>query len=176
MASDETFESFETFETDASAPLTTMREAPLARAQKKAEMLGSEQLLVMLLDPDVDLAEVSRLIAMEMMGLVHRLRNPELVDPLDRSVNLSTREVTDLIKSYREIQRTLNDGEAAKRKDALNLEGAKFGYALKEIVGYFKAALKDAGASEAMQKQVLFQFGDHFKNNIESLKKGLTQI
>lgn len=133
---------------------------------------GSARLVEMLSDPDADLGEAGRLIALEMMKLLDSIQNPS-ANPLRQH---TAREASDLIKSYREIQRTLNEAETAKKKDSLNLDGPKFEFVFTKIVGFFKQALKDAGVDDSLAENALLQFGDLIKQNADGLQKELNKI
>jgi hypothetical protein len=130
------------------------------------------RILLMIDDPDTPPGEVGKLIAKEMLKLMQQMNHP---DPLQRGT-MSQREMTEQIKSLREIQRSLKDSEEATKKDMLNLDGPKFAYVFKTFVGLFEIAMKETGVSENMRKQVMLQFTDLLAAKHEDIRKEVNKI
>jgi hypothetical protein len=162
----------ETFELDKSGAFVTEIDPPLPLDEKFKELTGIDKILVMMADPDVTVADISREIA-QAMGAIMQLMTSS--DPLGRG-SLTQRELNEQIKAYRELQRTLVESEVLSKKDVLNLEGPKFSFVLKQLIGIFQKSLKDSGCDEGLQKNVMLQFGDLLRTNYDSLKRELNRI
>jgi hypothetical protein len=85
-------------------------------------------------------------------------------------------ELNDEIKAYRELQRSLIEGEALSTKDILNLDGPKFTFVFKKIIALFQQALKDAGVDDQLRHNIMLQFGDLVKVNEENLRRELNTV
>jgi hypothetical protein len=125
---------------------------------------GVETLYTMVADPDAPIADISRLIAVQIAGILVAMADER---PTHRQA--SQRYLNDQVQVYRELQRTLTESDALSNRDTLDLDGPKFKFILTEIVRLFRQALKDAGIPESLAQNAMLQFGDLIKEHDERL-------
>ncbi len=137
-----------------------------------AEPKGLDRIIEMITDPEVVLADVMRLIALE-MALVMKLMTHD--DPISRT-GYTQRDLNDRMKSFQLLQKTLTDSDQLSKRDTLNLEGPKFKFVFMELIRLFKQALKDSGLEKGLSDNIMLQWGDLVKSNDESLRRELSKI
>jgi hypothetical protein len=162
----------ETFEIGTDLSITSVIEEPLAVPESIAELTGIDRIMEMMADPDANVADISRMIAQAMGAIMQQMTAS---DPLRRGA-MTQRELNEQIKAFRELQRTLVESEQLSKKDSLNLDGPKFAFVFKQIVGFFQQALKESGVEESLQKNVMLQFGDLVRTNNENLRKEINRL
>jgi hypothetical protein len=138
------------------------------------ELTGIDRITQMIADPDAQLSDIMRYIALDIAGIMKQMTT----DPgkiLDRGL-VSMKDLTDQIKAYQVLQRTLTDSDALSKKDILNMDGAKFKFVFKEIIRLFQEAMKDARVDEDLAQNVMLQFGDKLKSNDEGIRRELNKI
>lgn len=133
---------------------------------------GIERIVQMIQDPEVPLADTTRLIALQIAGVMKKMT---IDDPLSRGA-ISQRDLNDQVKAYRELQRTLTESDALSKKDTLNLDGPKFKFIFKELIRFFRQSLKDAGVDADLVQNIMLQFGDIVKANDDNLRRELNKI
>jgi hypothetical protein len=155
--------------------LMTTNESPLeVYDDPKAELQRIDTIANMIADPEVALADISRLIALEIVEVVRNMaRNQK--DPLARGT-YTQKELTDQIKALRELQRTLTESDSLSKKDVLNMDGPKFKFLFTELIRLFRLALKDSGTDEDLARNVMLQFGDLVKSHDEGIRRDLNKI
>ena len=141
----------------------------LAPAVASEPACGIKGISQMLADPGVPITNIGRAIALEIAGVIGKMAE-------DRSLRhrRPRHELNDEIKAYRELQRSLIEGEALSTKDILNLDGPKFKFVFGEMIGFFQQALKGAGVDDQLAHNVVLQFGDLVKMNEENLRRELS--
>ena len=123
-------------------------------------------------DPDSPMADISRLIALEIASIIAMMNEH---DPARRH-NRSFKDLNDHVKALRELQRTLTEADSLSKKDVLNLDGPKFKYIYTKLLEFFRKSMKDANIDDALAKQVMLAFGDMIKENDESIRRELNKI
>jgi hypothetical protein len=152
--------------------LSAQREVPPHAGAAPLEASGIETIATMIADREVPVADISRLIALEIVGLMRKMA-PK--DPAERGI-ISQRDLNDQVKAYRELQRTLTESEALAKKDVLNIDGDKFKFVYGEILKYFQLALKGGGIDDELAKNILMQFRDIVSNNEAGLRIDINKI
>lgn len=132
---------------------------------------GIQRLSEMVADPEIPVADISRLIAQQIAGAIEAM-----TDDSPRRRRVSQRELNDQVRAYRDLQKTLAEGAALSMKDVLNLDGPKFKHVFIEIIKLFQKALKDAGTEQSLGQNIMLQFGDLIKGNEEKLRRELSKI
>ena len=140
----------------------------------KAELRRIDRIAEMIADSEVALADISRLIALEIVQVVRNMTKNQK-DPLSRGL-YSQKELTDQIKALRELQKTLTESDSLSKKDTLNMDGPKFKFLFTELIRLFRLALKDSGTDEDLSRNVMLQFGDLVKANDEGIRRDLNKI
>jgi len=133
------------------------------------------EIISLIEDETSPIADVCRLIALEIAGLTRQMVMPT-TDVASRGIRPSQKDLNDQVKSYRELQRTLVEGDNLSKKDVLNLDGEKFKHLFTAFIGFFKKALKEAGLDETVTQNVMLQFSDIIKANDEGLRVELNRI
>lgn len=146
--------------------------APVPVAGDEPDTTGIDQITQMIVDPESDLADIMRLIALE---IARTMKQMTAADPLQRG-SASPRELNDRIKAYRELQKTLTESDQLSKKDTLNLDGPKFKYVFVALVGFFKAALQNSGVDDELTQNTMLQFADLVRTNDESMRRELSKI
>jgi hypothetical protein len=144
----------------------------VAPVEDSLDSQGIERIVKMIEDPDTPIADITRLIALEIAGVMKKMT---VEDPLVRGA-VSQRDLNDRVKAYRELQRTLTESDALSRKDVLNLDGPKFKFVFMEIINLFQKAMKDAGVGGDLMQNTMLQFGDLVKANDDVLRRDLNRI
>jgi hypothetical protein len=74
---------------------------------------------------------------------------------------LSTlRELSNQVRAYRQLQRTVLENESSAVRDNLHLDGAAFKFVFSAIIDLFEQALRDAGVDECTVREVLLRFDE----------------
>ncbi len=123
-------------------------------------------------DPEASLADISKLIALEIASVIQLMGTN---DPAHRK-GRSFRDLNDHVKALRELQRTLTEADELSKKDVLNLDGPKFQFIFNKLMDYIKKAMKDYAIQDDVIKQVMLGFGDMLKENDEVLRRDLNKI
>lgn len=126
----------------------------------------------MVSDPDAQLADISRQIALEIAFVIALMSSN---DPAYRK-GRSFRDLNDHVKALRELQKTLTESDSLSRRDVLNLDGPKFQFVLRKLLELFKKALKDANVEDSLAKSVMLHVGDSLKENDENIRRELNKI
>ena len=137
--------------------------------------IGIDQIAALVADPDAPLAEISRLIALEIVKLL-QMMSKDRKDPALRAVNVTQKDLNDRLKAYRVLQRTLTESNQLSKKDVLNLDGDKFHYVLGELIKWFRSAITDAGIEENDAHNIMLQFSDKVKQGDAALRIYLNKI
>jgi hypothetical protein len=133
--------------------------------------VGMRRISGLVRDPEAPVGDISRLIALEIAGIIERM---DVDDPLEH--HRPMRDLNDQVKALRELQRTLTESDLLSRKDVLNLDGPKFAFVFKAMVEFFRRAMRDAGVEDALQQSVMLQFADLVKTNDEHLRRDMNKI
>jgi hypothetical protein len=144
-------------------------ETKAAAESDRSQHLRFKAIAKMIADRRAPVWAISRKIAAEMANTIKQMKTP--VRPFQRhgpQVDLNSR-----MKALRELQRTLMEGEALTKRDALDLDGPKFMFVRAEIVRLFQQALNDAGTESSQTQDVMVQFGDLMEKNDEALRREL---
>ena len=147
-------------------------ETKAAAESDRSQHLRFEAISQMIAGRRAPVWAISRKIAAEMANIIKQMKTP--VRPFQRHgphVDLNSR-----MKALRELQRTLMEGEALTKRDALDLDGPKFMFVRAEIVRLFQQALNDAGTESSQTQDVMVQFGDLMEKNDEALRRELDLI
>jgi hypothetical protein len=137
------------------------------------DAVGIDRIVLMIADPEAQLSDIMREIALLMAGVMKKMTEDRA--PLDRGM-VSMKDLTDQMKGYQALQKTLTDGDALSKKDALNMDGPKFKFVFKELVRLFQESMKDARVDEDLAQNCMMQFGDKLKSNDESIRRELSKI
>jgi hypothetical protein len=135
---------------------------------------GIDRITVMIADPESPLADITRLIALEIAGVMKKMSGIG-DDVLARGVT-SQRDLNDQVKAWRDLQKTLTEADALSKKDVLNLDGPKFKFVFGELVRLYRQSLKDAGLQQELSQNIMLQFGDLVKANDEQIRRELSRI
>jgi hypothetical protein len=168
MASEESFEI--TSEGKLKAEEPALVSVPSPAVDDKA---GIERIYEMIQDPEVPIADISRLIALEIVNIMKKMSPKEF---LDRSLMPSQRDLNDQVKAYRELQRTLTESDALAKKDVLNLDGEKFKFVFSSLLLLFQKAMKDGGVDDLVSHNIMQHFGDLVRGNESDLRIDLNKI
>ena len=139
------------------------------------DVVGIDRISLMIADPETQLSDIMRLIALEMAKVMKKMTGNEDEDPLKRGL-ISMRDLTDQIKAYQALQKTLTESDTLSKKDTLNMDGAKFKFVFREIVRLFTESMKEARVEEDLAQNVMLQFGDKLKSNDELIRRELNKI
>jgi hypothetical protein len=127
----------------------------------------------MIADPNAQVADIMRLLALEMAKVVKKMVGKG--DPLARG-NRSQRDLNDMLKGLREMQKALTDSDALSKRDVLNFDGPKFQFVFSEITGLFQKALLGAGIDEEGSRNVMQQWRDLVAQNEEQMRRDLNKL
>lgn len=139
--------------------------------RREASIARMEEIIALVADPEAQLSDISRLIALEIASVIAQMNEQ---DPIIRKG--SFRELNDHVKALRELQKTLTESDELARRDTLNMDGPKFQFMFKTIVEFFKMAMKEAGVDATLSKTVLLNFGDKMKENEPLIQRDLSKI
>jgi hypothetical protein len=137
-----------------------------------APALGIFRIQEMIQDPTVAVSEISRLIASE---IAETLKLQLAPDPLSPAY-VSSRDLNDRIKSYRELQKTLTEGESLSKRDSLNLDGEKFQYVFEQLMRMYQQVLVEAKLDEGTVHNIMLHFGDLVKQSEAQLRIDVNKI
>lgn len=148
----------------------------LEEAVPEIVLTGIDRIIDMMEDPDTHIADISRLIALEIANVVKLMSSK--VNPKGgmRDDIILMKDLNDHVKALLALQKTLTESDSLSRKDTLNLDGPKFKYVFQAIMGLFGLALKDAGIDEQHRANVMLQFGDLIKSHDETFRRELNKI
>src|SRR5579863_1302869 len=133
-----------------SRSLPTTTNLPLAKVEekeKKANVFESKMssILEKIHDPNFPLAEVNRMIAIEialvtqdMVTLKQRVEGGEMAE------SFLQKSYTARIKALQALEKSLTNTDILRNRDILNMEGPKFQYCMGEIIKCFKKACQQA--------------------------------
>ncbi len=147
-------------------------ESPSPITEVPGEAQGIQRIIQLVTDPDSELADISRLIALEIAAVVAMMGED---DPLHRN-NRSMRDLNDHVKALRELQKTLTESDAMAKRDPLNMDGPKFQHVFKAIMALFGESLKAAGLDDPLMKNVMLQFRDLIQKHDERIRRELNKI
>jgi len=119
-------------------------------------------------DTNYEPAEVSRLIALEIIRVAEDLSDCIGDGPVD-STRLKIFEQQ--LKALRELGRQLTDADTLSKKDVLNFDGAKFQFVLGVIVDNFVKAMKEAGVPEDMRSSIMKHYRDEMQVSEPKIRK-----
>jgi hypothetical protein len=133
---------------------------------------GAREILARISDPLTPIADISRLITVEIAAVLAEMNSLE-DDPTnghkDRSLN-------NQIKTLRELQKSLMESDVLSKRDVLNFDGEKFAFVLGKLFSYFQMALKEAGIEPSTAANVEKQFSDILKSEEEKLRRETDQV
>jgi hypothetical protein len=122
-------------------------------------------------DPQVDPADISRAIAVEIAYVAGNMVSSEIV--------MSTpmlRAFSEQVKALRELGKQLTDAELLNNRDSLNFDGDKFKYVLDVIVNMFKKSMKEAGIPEDMRTSVMKHYRDEMTMGETKIRQDTQKI
>ena len=130
-----------------------------------------ERLSDMIADAHVPMGNISRVIAAQIVAVISEMSHdsPGLYHVRKQHLN-------DLLRGYRELQRTLLEADALSKQDVLNMDGPKFKFFFTETIKLFRTALQVAGIDDALAQNVMLQFGDLIKSHDERLRREVNKI
>jgi hypothetical protein len=150
---------------------TVVGEEPVVSEQRITHLTS---ILEKIQDPNVPVAEVSRLITVEMTEVLREMHNCRVKgDPF--SLNIQ-KALNDQLKGLRELQKSLSEADVLSKRDVLNFDGPKFQFVLLELVTLFEKALKESGVDDSTKSNVLKQFSDLIKMNDEKIRRETEKI
>ena len=130
------------------------------------------EILEKMQDATVPVAEVSKLITIEMAMALK-----EMVDlGKDPTFQTQRRNLNDEIKMLRELQKSLTESEIFSKRDALSFDGPKFQFVFQELLLLYQKALKEAGLDRVFMENIMKQFSDLVKTNEERLRRETARI
>ena len=115
-----------------------------------------ESICEMVMNPEADPAEISRLLTAELATVTKEMalkRNLQSESYKDKSYD-------GLVKALRELGKQLMDTEVLSKKDILNFDGEKFKFAMSRFVELFVKAMKEAGVLEDTRTNVMKHYRD----------------
>lgn len=145
---------------------------PTAAPVQESEAVGIARIVEMVGDADSELSDISRLIALEIAGVIALMSES---DPLRRN-NRSMKDLNDHVKAFRELQKTLTEADGLAKRDTLNFEGPKFQYFFKQMMELFQQAMTDAGVDVDLSKNVMLQFRDLIQANDDRMRREINKI
>jgi hypothetical protein len=131
---------------------------------------GIQRINAMAADPEADLSEISRLIAVE-IGLI--------IETMGKNTGPRTQtELANHVKALAQMQKTLAEADAESKKDVLNMGGPKFQYVLKRLVDCARKAVSAAVGvtDENVLKQFVLQFRDLVITEEEEIKREMNKL
>jgi hypothetical protein len=142
---------------------------PLQKQAPNCESKLPEILDKLLKDPNFSVAEVNRLIAVEMALIVQDMRTCES----DGAAAFKRKNYMGQIGALRALAEAAKEADAwAKRADVLNFDGPKFKFAFDKIVDYFKeAALKALKGDESTVNSILSHWRDIMAVHDQELRR-----
>ena len=127
-------------------------------------------------DPDFDASEIQRYISMEMAAVIREAVACDN-DRAPVAEGRIWRERRRLLKALHDLsQQTREASRARRRGDALNIDGPKFNFVLREIMKLLQTAMKDVKIDDHQSNNVLRHFRDIFLTNVERLTRELKEM
>jgi len=130
---------------------------------------NGSQIIAQMIDDQAPLPEIIRRIAKEIALLLVEMTS-------DCRPRFNQRQVSERVKLFRELERTLVQSEALKNRDVLDFEGGKFRYVFKEILGLFRQALLNIGMEQGLVHNVILQFRDLVSEHEEVMHRELKRM
>jgi hypothetical protein len=132
-----------------------------------------EDILVKMQDQTSSVADISRMITIEMTIALKEL---VLLGNSDPTFISQRRSLNDEIKMLRELQKSLTESDILSKKDILNIDGEKFQFMFIELLNLYGRALKESGLDRTTIDSVMKQFSDLVKTNDERLRREVARI
>jgi hypothetical protein len=132
-----------------------------------------EDILVKMQDQTSSVADISRMITIEMTIALKEL---VLLGNSDPTFMSQRRSLNDEIKMLRELQKSLTESDILSKKDFLSFDGPKFQFVFVELMTLYTKSLKESGLDRTTIDSVMKQFSDLVKTNDERLRRETARI
>jgi hypothetical protein len=160
----------------APSPESTMPPPPKEEEKDdgpKHRKTNIEDILVKMQDQTSSVADISRMITIEMTIALKEL---VLLGNSDPTFISQRRSLNDEIKMLRELQKSLTESDILSKKDTLNFDGPKFQFVFVELLNLYSKALKESGLDRTTIDSVMKQFSDLVKTNDDRLRRETARI
>lgn len=131
-----------------SLPSTTgLPSAKAEESDKKPNVFESKmaEILEKIYDPNFPLAEVNRMIAIEIAIVTQDMGTlKKRVEGGEHTETFLQKSYTARIKALQALEKSLTNTDILRNRDILNMEGPKFQYCMGEIIKCFKKACQQA--------------------------------
>jgi hypothetical protein len=123
-------------------------------------------------DASYPVHELSRLISLEIVSIAQEMSECEN----DPSLQFKMKGYNDQIKGLRELAKSISETDILSKRDILNFDGEKFKFVFTEIVNAFKKAVKEAGAGDSLQNNIMKHFADIMRMKETDLRRDTAKI